>query len=394
MSEAPTHRATRSSSRFSATSPLEQQRRQQQNTWGSTPGQKRKQSDITTGRDLDIPTERTKIKITTPELNTLTTLLSPPAVATRAIKPTTTITTVTPLARRRSTRRPSSDKLDTPQDDGDTRLHDLEGKKRAVKFTSPRLDNSFKVKMRNYEGEDGMSLKAASGTLDDSVGDMEDVPAEGEDDTMGESGLINVEGQGSGDMAVGYEDNYVQLEELEDSFSVLIAGSPNSKKRRKESPKVGELEEACSGGNDTADHPAVGSSLSPQVITREPPPHKRQKPPLKPSGPKSKEQPSCQKGSVEITIQRLSKPKKGIKYTPNIPITPLDVLSQIFKEMFKKQYEMLDNSAEKWALEVFADEVEVRLLDHVRIQVPLSPTTSPLDTFQILTFLLFSPPTD
>lgn len=172
MSEAPTHRATRSSSRFSATSPLEQQRRQQQNTWGSTPGQKRKQSDITTGRDLDIPTERTKIKITTPELNTLTTLLSPPAVATRAIKPTTTITTVTPLARRRSTRRPSSDKLDTPQDDGDTRLHDLEGKKRAVKFTSSRLDNSFKVKMRNYEGEDGMSLKAASGTLDDSVGDV------------------------------------------------------------------------------------------------------------------------------------------------------------------------------------------------------------------------------
>lgn len=275
----------------------------------------------------------------------------------------------------------------------------LESKRRAARFTSPRRENSFTGldnAMRGYEDEDGVILNAASGVLDDMVGGMEDVPVEGEDDSMEAGGLLNVEWLESGEVAVGNRDKYMQLEEPADeaSFSVVIAGSPQHKKHRKDPPEdvhKGEVEEVYDEGNGATDNPATEPPPLPRVIAREPPPRKQQKPPSMPTGSKSKEKPSRQKGTIEITVQRLSKPNTGTQYTPNIPITPLDILSQIFKEMFKKQYELLDSNTEKWALEVFADEVEVRLLDHVRYQVPpLSLTSLPLEISQNLSTTHFS----
>lgn len=343
---------------------MEKQRRQRQSVWGSTT-QKRKQSDITIDSDLDTQRERTHTEITAPDSNTLNNLHFPPAAATRAVTPVATITNVTLLTRGRRTSKHSPDQPFILQAGGDTRPYEPVGKSHAAKFTSPQWDISLiglKDEIRDYWDDDGVTPKATSGVL----GDVED-------EIMEVSGSPNVKGQESGKPAVGDRCKYVQQDPVEESsFSVVIARSPKRKKQRKESPEADHNsaeEEVYGKGNGPVENPALEAQLSPQVIAREPS-CKQQRPPLIPTNREPQQQPSQQKRTVEITVQRLPKSRKDIKYIPDIPITPLEVLSQIFKQMFKKQYETLDSSAEKWALEVFADEVEVRLLDHVRTPVP------------------------
>ncbi|KAF8422512.1 hypothetical protein EV426DRAFT_172517 [Tirmania nivea] len=359
--ETPAQRSTRSSSRLSdAASRLQQSA---QSSAGRSTGQKRKQDDITQD---EIPLQRASITTTTLGSNTLSTLLSSPAGVVGPIAP------VTPQTRGQRRRQPSPDKFLTPGDGVATRLFGMESGARSNGFISPTRGNAFRGLQdeaeEGDEDEDEVLLNTES-----LVGEILENLAEEEEqegnNTIMENRLEELDEE-EGEEEDGNEDNQ---EEYDEESPLKPVRTPGRTKRRRVIPAAPSEEEA-ELEEGLAEEAEEDGSAEPNPTPTPRPHNKAPKPPPPPqkassSKPSKPSPPPRRRETIEIIVHRLSKPKftsyPQPKQKPTIPaINPLDVLSQIFKEMLKKQYEKLDSPIAKLALEVFADEVEVRLLEH------------------------------
>jgi len=239
----------------------------------------------------------------------------------------------------------------------------MESGARSNGFISPTRGNAFHGLEDEAEGEDEDEDEALLNTAS-LVGEIlenlaEEEEREGDDTIMG-NGLEELDEDEEEEEGEGAEEEEYRNEEVEEDVEdeespIKPVRTPGSAKRRKVIPEAPLEEEEAEDDGPTKPTPK-----------RTPKHRTKVSKPTKPAPPRHRGE------TIEITIHRLSKPKSKPKShlqpkqkpIPIPTINPLDVLSQIFKEMLKKQYEKLDSPTAKLALEVFADEVEVRLLEH------------------------------
>ena len=250
----------------------------------------------------------------------------------------------------------------------------MESGVRSNGFISPTRGDAFQGLENEAEDEDEDEVLLNTASL---AGEILENFAKEEggagDDTTVEDGLEEEE---EGEEEEGEEEEEVEEGGEAEESSINRARTPRSAKRRKVMPEAppeegeAEFEEERELAEEEDDDPANSTpnpTPNPRTKSRNPLPLPSPKLPI--SKPTKPAPPPGRRETIEITVHRLSKPKFKSKSHPQpkqkaLSINPLDVLSQIFKEILKKQYKKLDSPAAKLALEVFADEIEVRLLEH------------------------------